>query len=68
MLTEQQLNAIAQLLQRITLSPSEIPAFSDVMQAIGQEITLTQQRQSPNQPSPVLSEDRSESPEPDQPE
>jgi hypothetical protein len=68
MLTEQQLNAIAQLLQRITLSPSEIPAFSDVMQAIGQEITLTQQRQSPNQPQQFPSGVHSDQPVPCPPE
>jgi hypothetical protein len=68
MLTEQQLSSIAQLLQRVQISPAEIPMWQNCMQALGQEVELTRQRQNPNQPSPVLSEDRSESPEPDQPE
>jgi hypothetical protein len=47
--------AIAQFLQRVTLSPSEIEAFGAVMKALGEVVNPSS--------DPIVSADQSESPD-----
>ena len=49
-MNEQQLNAIAQFMQRVDLKPAEIPAWQEAMQGLGMAVQeLREQQQQPPQ-------------------
>ena len=51
-MNEQQLNAIAQFMQRIDLKPAEIPVWQECMQALGKAVETNRAKAQQQQPNP----------------